>query len=675
MAKGQKEARVLFTADVSQFTKGITQINKSLGNLKSDLKACNADIKANGASFDNLSDKQKTLKQVISQLNDKLENQEKCLKSAKDILGEGSEQYNRYYRAINNTKSELSKFEKELKDTERALEDVNNKAGDLDSGLSNATGGMELTGSKSVALGTMLGNLASGAISMCVEKLSEFGQYLWELPEATEEFRNSMARLQATTQDNGKSFQGIKESYHELMGYFNDSDAVSNILDSFTQLDVSEKTLKDSTEAIKGAFVEFKDEIDMESLAEDIEHTVKMSEVQGQLADVIEKTGGNLEQFNTELANCKTEEEKLQVINDYMNEQFGESKAKYEELYGAQLNYNEQLSKTNETQAQIADSVLLVKTKMEELKGQLLSALAPAIETICNSFLQFVEWVKKCQASFEQFKQSPVWQWFTTVAEVFIQPIIAKLKVFGEVCKTVWSVCELLWAGLSSLANMFATVLQKCQPVQDALKWLGDRFKTANSSANPLISTLQNMQQKLQKAKEWINKVSEKWSFSNPTLPSGLQKMINKCNEVWSAIQRIAKTFTLKFNFKIPKLTTKSLTVMGQTFKYPAISWNAKGGIFTKPTIFNTRAGLQGVGEMGHEAILPLDSFYNHLDNTIASSSIDYGQLKGVIQEAVHEELKITLNINGRKVAETIAGDLNRVNGSRQKLVERGVKI
>ena len=36
------------------------------------------------------------------------------------------------------------------------------------------------------------------------------------------------------------------------------------------------------------------------------------------------------------------------------------------------------------------------------------------------------------------------------------------------------------------------------------------------------------------------------------------------------------------------------------------IKWNAEGGIFNKPTIFNTPAGLQGVGEAGREAILPL---------------------------------------------------------------------
>jgi len=38
-------------------------------------------------------------------------------------------------------------------------------------------------------------------------------------------------------------------------------------------------------------------------------------------------------------------------------------------------------------------------------------------------------------------------------------------------------------------------------------------------------------------------------------------------------------------------------------------NWNAEGGVFKRPTLFNTKnAGLQGVGEAGAEAIIPLRS-------------------------------------------------------------------
>lgn len=58
----------------------------------------------------------------------------------------------------------------------------------------------------------------------------------------------------------------------------------------------------------------------------------------------------------------------------------------------------------------------------------------------------------------------------------------------------------------------------------------------------------------------------------------------------------------------------------------PHISWNAVGGIMKNPTIFGMLGGkLQGGGEAGDEAILPLDIFYKrtegYIDDAIARAT------------------------------------------------------
>ena len=81
-----------------------------------------------------------------------------------------------------------------------------------------------------------------------------------------------------------------------------------------------------------------------------------------------------------------------------------------------------------------------------------------------------------------------------------------------------------------------------------------------------------------------------------------------------------------------------------------SISWNALGGIFRKPTIFNTPNGLQGVGEAGAEAILPLDSFYNHLDRKLDSIN------DSIILERIYNligQLELRLDIDGREFTRT----------------------
>ena len=59
--------------------------------------------------------------------------------------------------------------------------------------------------------------------------------------------------------------------------------------------------------------------------------------------------------------------------------------------------------------------------------------------------------------------------------------------------------------------------------------------------------------------------------------------------------------------------------------------WNAEGGIFSKPTIFNTRLGMQGVGEAGAEAIMPLSKLQDLLD----MNTIDYDQLAYSMKKAL----------------------------------------
>lgn len=86
-----------------------------------------------------------------------------------------------------------------------------------------------------------------------------------------------------------------------------------------------------------------------------------------------------------------------------------------------------------------------------------------------------------------------------------------------------------------------------------------------------------------------------------------LSKLRGLPGQVWNAVKsvpgKLAKAF--KFKFSLPKLPKVHVTTktgfMG--VKYPVLSWNAKGGVFTGPTI----VGNQGFGEAGPEYVLPLN--------------------------------------------------------------------
>ena len=80
-------------------------------------------------------------------------------------------------------------------------------------------------------------------------------------------------------------------------------------------------------------------------------------------------------------------------------------------------------------------------------------------------------------------------------------------------------------------------------------------------------------------------------------------------DKVASIVEGIKSLFSFKISFPsipIPHISftgSWDLTPPTLSAPMPHISWNAEGGIFTKPTLLG---GMQGVGEAGAEAVLPI---------------------------------------------------------------------
>ena len=92
--------------------------------------------------------------------------------------------------------------------------------------------------------------------------------------------------------------------------------------------------------------------------------------------------------------------------------------------------------------------------------------------------------------------------------------------------------------------------------------------------------------------------------------------------------------------FKLPKIEVKWNEV-GWGISIPSLSlnWNALGGIFQKPTIFNTSAGLQGVGEAGPEAILPLNTLWEEMSLRLKQGMREIMREMTLTQSAKEEAL------------------------------------
>ncbi|MEK4096894.1 DUF2207 domain-containing protein [Bacillus sp. FSL E2-0195] len=142
------------------------------------------------------------------------------------------------------------------------------------------------------------------------------------------------------------------------------------------------------------------------------------------------------------------------------------------------------------------------------------------------------------------------------------------------------------------------------QPATEAYNSAKEKFESLYNSAREKFDAVKNAaQEKFEAAKRFI-----------------MDPIRDAVDGVKGFIDKI-KGFFEGLKLKIPKpempplphfsLETSTKNVLGKDVTYPSginIDWRAKGGIFTKPTIFGMNGGnLQGAGEAGREAVLPLN--------------------------------------------------------------------
>ncbi|PEU19742.1 MULTISPECIES: DUF2207 domain-containing protein [unclassified Bacillus (in: firmicutes)] len=186
------------------------------------------------------------------------------------------------------------------------------------------------------------------------------------------------------------------------------------------------------------------------------------------------------------------------------------------------------------------------------------------------------------------------------------------------------------------------------QPVQEAWSWvkekLGDlanwilgkweNIKSATLAAwnlvkqyviEPIVSAYNSVKEKVTEmyntANEKFNAIknaaSEKFNAAKEAIVGPIRDAVDT---VKGWIDKL-KGFFEGLKLKIPKpempplphfsLQTSTKSILGKDITFPSginVDWRAKGGIFTQPTIFGMNNGkLQGAGEAGPEAVLPLN--------------------------------------------------------------------
>lgn len=197
-------------------------------------------------------------------------------------------------------------------------------------------------------------------------------------------------------------------------------------------------------------------------------------------------------------------------------------------------------------------------------------------------------------------------------------------------------------------------------PVTEAYNSAKEKFESLYNSAREKFDAVKNAAQ-------------EKFDAAKRNIIDPIKEAVGKVEEFVGKI----KGFFDNLKLKIPKpempkmphfsLQTSHKNVLGKDIEYPSgigIDWRAKGGIFTRPTIFGMNNGrYQGAGEAGPEGVLPL--------NEKTLGAIGKGIASTMPQQS--NDRPIILQVDGRTFAQITGDYTDHEGGVRIRKIERGL--
>lgn len=448
-----------FSIDVTDLKTGLSQANRLIRESESEFKAA-------AAGMDNWTKSQEGLESRLKHLNTAADLQRQkvdALQSEYDrLIADGldptSKQAVELRTKINKETEALNKNESEIRKQTKALEELENEsdeAGDAvrDTGDAAEDAGDGFTVAKG-AIATFIGN---GLTALTDAAKNAIGSIMG-LAESTREYRTIMASLENSSKLAGYSVAETEATFKQLNGVLGNTQGAATTTANLQAIGLEQSKLQELTNGVIGAWAKYGDSIPIDGLAEAVNHTAQLGEVQGTLSDVIEWGGGSVDDFNKKLAACSTETERANLIAKLLaDEGLTEAGEAWQEN-------NESIVDANNAQAEYEKNTAALGAKIEPITTKIREGFNAILEKI----LELVGGVDfgALGASIES-----AFAWFTDEA----------LPVIVDMLGWIVDNKDILIAGVAGLgaAMMTMNVANMIMGVVNAFK----AFKAANEGA------------------------------------------------------------------------------------------------------------------------------------------------------------------------------------------------
>lgn len=457
----KNEAKVTFKAETDAFTDGIKAINTSIGAMNAQLKLNSAQLDGTSSDTEALRSNMKLLADAQASAGQKVELTRMKLETACAIFGENSVEADRLRKSLALAELQEANLGKKLDAASAALDAQESAFGQLSGTISQQESQLEALkrsytnvvleqGSESDAAKELAGqitalskelegnratlreasdaadqltrsteevtqaaeeaeggwtmmkgvlaDLVSNGIQAGIGKLHDLASAVWELPEATREYRTAMAKLDTAFSKANFSADVAASTYRTLYRVVGDIDQATEAANLIANMAKTQKELQQWTTILIGVFGTYGDSLPVESLAETAAETAKTGTVTGSLADALNwsseaasmfskymnkdvKTAEDA--FNVALSKCSNEQEWQALITETLTKLYGGAAEQYQETAGDILAANDATARLTEVQSQMGEAMEPANTAWQNLKTTLMESFLPiAIERV-----------------------------------------------------------------------------------------------------------------------------------------------------------------------------------------------------------------------------------------------------------------------------------------------------
>lgn len=370
--------------DTTKLDKALSGTDKQLKQTQTSLKDVERLLKMDPGNTELLAQKQRLLTDAVEGTADRLRTLEEAAQQAGQALASGEisqGQFDALNRKIIETSikfEELNKtasgfdVDEAVKDAESAL----NGLGDTADSTNEKMGGLSgVVSGAADKLGLM--DIAAGGAAFTIgQKLVEAAMaavdWIWNLDEATEEYREAMGKLNTAFEAAGYGPEAAMEAYEGFYKILGDTDTATEASQLLAQLADSEEDLAKWTEIAAGVYGTFGDSLPIEGLIEAANETAKTGKATGVLADALNWVGMSEDEFNEALAKTSDEGERAQLIMNNLG-------LAYEDAADSFYKNNEALIETRENQAQLEAVQAQLGESVADLKNKFFDLFGPAL--------------------------------------------------------------------------------------------------------------------------------------------------------------------------------------------------------------------------------------------------------------------------------------------------------